>query len=75
MNIATLTIVEIQDEGKPPSIYVSGELPLQRATLLLQNFLIEAAKEAGRAEAVSDKVKLRQRDVVTSEGGSKKKGG
>jgi hypothetical protein len=68
MQIATLTIVEIRDGEKPPNVYVSGEIPIQRAIALLQNFLFEAAKEQGRAEGLADKGKPRQRSPRASQG-------
>jgi len=53
MKVSTLTIVECREEGQPPVIFIDGSIPLQRAGTLIQNFIIEAAKEVGRKEAGS----------------------
>ena len=59
MEVKTLTIIHVQEEKKPPNIFFVGTLPLQLAIQMLQNFIIEAAKEEGRKEAATPKKQKR----------------
>lgn len=51
MRIKTLTIVIVEDEGKPPAYTLVGNLTAQEAYATLFDYIQQEAREAGKREA------------------------
>ena len=74
MRIRALTIVVVEEEKKPPAFTLIGNLTIQEAYAILHDFLLQEAKEQGKAEAErkipKNKQKPSQQAPSDSEGGS-----